>query len=53
VLLDLLKQAKAYMVPGSYLLFDSWFSFPGVIRKVLEQTASHHLYAQVDAHGQI
>ena len=37
VLLDLLKQAKAYMVPGSYLLFDSWFSFPGVIRKVLEQ----------------
>jgi hypothetical protein len=37
VLLDLLKQARAYMVPASYLLFDSWFSFPGVIRKVLEQ----------------
>lgn len=37
VMLDLLKQAKAYMVPASYLLFDSWFSFPGVIRKVLEQ----------------
>lgn len=37
VLLDLLEQAKAYMVPASYLLFDSWFSFPGVIRKVLEQ----------------
>ena len=37
VLLDLLKQAKAYMVPASYLLFDSWFAFPGVIRKVLEQ----------------
>ena len=37
VMIDLLKQAKAYMVPASYLLFDSWFSFPGVIRKVLEQ----------------
>jgi hypothetical protein len=36
VLLDLLKQAKAYMVPASYLLFDSWFAFPGVIRKILE-----------------
>ena len=37
VLLDLLKQAKVYMVPASYLLFDSWFAFPGLIRKVLEQ----------------
>lgn len=37
VLLDLLKQAKVYMVPASYLLFDSWFAFPSVIRKVLEQ----------------
>ena len=37
VLLDLLKQAQAYMIPASCLLFDSWFSFPIVIRKVLEQ----------------
>ncbi len=37
VLLDLLKQAKTYMVPASYLLFDSWFAFPGLIRKVREQ----------------
>ncbi len=37
VLLDLLKQAKAYMVPASYLLFDSWFAFPVVIRRVLEE----------------
>lgn len=37
VMLDLLKQAKAYMIPAGYLLFDSWFSFPSVIRKVLEQ----------------
>ncbi|OPY59391.1 MAG: hypothetical protein A4E56_03212 [Pelotomaculum sp. PtaU1.Bin065] len=36
VLLDLLKQAKAYMVPANYLLFDSWFAFPGVIRKIRE-----------------
>ena len=37
VLLELLKQAKAYLVPAGYLLFDSWFAFPGVIRKIREQ----------------
>jgi len=37
VLLDLLKEAKAYLVPASYLLFDSWFAFNGVIMKVLKQ----------------
>ena len=50
VLLDLLEQAKAYMVPASYLLFDSWFAFNGVIRKVRGDRASHHLHAQVAAH---
>jgi hypothetical protein len=37
VLLDLLKSARVYMVPASYLLFDSWFAFPAVIRKIREQ----------------
>jgi hypothetical protein len=37
VLLDLLKSARVYMVPASYLLFDSWFAFPAVIRKLREQ----------------
>lgn len=37
VLLDLLKSARAYMVPASYLLFDSWFAFSAVIRKIREQ----------------
>ena len=37
VLLDLLKDARAYMVPASYILFDSWFAFPAVIRKIREQ----------------
>lgn len=36
VLLELLSQAKAYMVPASYLLFDSWFAFPKLIRKAWE-----------------
>ena len=36
VLLELLKQAKTYLVPASYLLFDNWFASPGVIRKVWE-----------------
>ena len=36
VLLELLFQVKAYMIPASYLLFDSWFAFPSLIRKVWE-----------------
>jgi len=37
VLVDLLKSARAYMVPASYVLFDSWFAFPSLIRKIREQ----------------
>ena len=37
VLLDLLKQALDSGVQASYVLFDSWFSFPSTILKVLEQ----------------
>lgn len=34
VLIELLRQARTYMVPASYLLFDSWFAFPNLIRKI-------------------
>jgi len=34
VLLELLKQAQSYLIPASYLLFDSWFAFPSVICQV-------------------
>jgi hypothetical protein len=34
---DLLKQALQAGVQASYVLFDSWFSFPATILKVLEQ----------------
>jgi len=37
VLLDLLEAARAYLVPASYVLFDSWFAFNGLIRKIREQ----------------
>lgn len=36
VMFDLLGQVNAYKFPASYLLFDSWFAFPKVIRRVLE-----------------
>jgi hypothetical protein len=34
VLVELLEQAQKNMIPGSYVLFDSWFAFPSVIRKI-------------------
>ncbi|WP_373291220.1 IS4 family transposase [Paenibacillus marchantiophytorum] len=36
-LLELLEQALAAGVQASYLLFDSWFSFPSTIMNVLKQ----------------
>jgi hypothetical protein len=41
VLLELLKAAKSYMVPADYLLFDSWFAFPNLIRKVHDLCQLH------------
>lgn len=37
VLLELLQQALAVGVRASYVLFDSWFTFPKTILKVMEQ----------------
>ncbi|MBF0554995.1 MAG: transposase, partial [Nitrospirae bacterium] len=36
VLFKLLQQAKSYGITAQYVLFDSWFSFPGVIQRVLQ-----------------
>jgi len=36
VMFDLLGQVNAYKVPARYLLFDSWFAYPALIRRVLE-----------------
>ena len=36
-LIDLLKQALDAGAKASYVLFDSWFSFPVTIKKVLDQ----------------
>lgn len=41
MLMELLRQAIDYLVPASFLLFDSWFAYPGVIRKVWEQHQLH------------
>jgi hypothetical protein len=37
MLIDLLKQAIGTGIKASFILFDSWFSFPDTILKVLEQ----------------
>jgi hypothetical protein len=36
VLFELLQQAKSYGITAQYVLFDSWFSFPVVIQRVLQ-----------------
>ncbi|MBF0467049.1 MAG: transposase [Nitrospirae bacterium] len=36
VLFELLQQAKSYGISARYVLFDSWFSFPVVIQRVLQ-----------------
>jgi len=37
VMFELLDQLAPYGVSAKYLLFDSWFAYPKVIRKVLER----------------
>jgi len=34
VMLTLLEEAKKYLIPGSVVLFDSWFAFPFIIGKI-------------------
>ena len=34
-MIKLLEQAKKYQIPAKYVLFDSWFTFPSVISKVV------------------
>ena len=36
-LIALIKEARLYMVPASYVLFDSWFAFPVVMRNILQE----------------
>ena len=35
-MIDLLTQALAYAIPGTYVLFDSWFTYPKTLIKILE-----------------
>lgn len=36
VMLRLLEQASKYAVPASYILFDSWFTYPKTLIQILE-----------------
>ena len=38
VMLKLLEEAKKYLIPGSVVLFDSWFAFPAIISAVLDMS---------------
>ncbi len=33
-MIDLLKQATAYAIPGTYVLFDSWFTYPKTLIRI-------------------
>jgi len=46
-MIDLLRQATAYAIPGTYVLFDSWFTFPKTLIKILE--LNFHTIAMVKA----
>ncbi len=43
----LLKQATAYAIPGTYVLFDSWFTYPKTLIRILE--LKFHTIAMVKA----
>lgn len=36
VMIDLIKQAAAYRLPATYVLFDSWFTYPKTLIKILK-----------------
>lgn len=46
-MIDLLTQAKAYAIPGTYVLFDSWFTYPKTLIRILE--LKFHTIAMVKA----
>lgn len=46
-MIDLLKQAAAYALPASYVLFDSWFTYPKTLIKILNLNL--HTIAMVKA----
>ena len=35
-MIGLLRQAKAYAIPGTYVLFDSWFTYLKTLIRILE-----------------
>jgi hypothetical protein len=41
VMFELIEQAKKHNIKAKYVLFDSWFSFPSTICKVLNQHGLH------------
>ena len=46
-MIDLLRQATAYAIPGTYVLFDSWFAYPKTLIRILE--LKFHTIAMVKA----
>jgi len=37
--IELIKEARSYLIPASYVFFDSWFAFPRVIRSIREENS--------------
>ena len=35
-MLELIKQVIKYKIPAKYILFDSWYTYPSILRKILK-----------------
>lgn len=45
VVMELIRQAKAFHIPAQHVLFDSWFAFPALIVRL--RTLGYHVVAMV------
>lgn len=50
-MIDLIKNAIKYSIPAKYVLFDSWFSFPSLLKKII--LLKKHVVARVKAHYRV
>ena len=50
-MIDLIKNAIKYSIPAQYVLFDSWFSFPSILKKII--LLKRHVVARVKAHYRV
>lgn len=50
-LIELIKTAIKYSIPAKIVLFDSWFSYPSILKKILQ--LKKHVIARLKAHYRV